>query len=231
MHCLVYCLFMCLCCLFPIDTVRRLRLRESPGAWRSRLWAAASGRARQVTLDHIDPMCSLSFSSIHIGMHALILNLSLILKILVHTWLVMLSHAVTSVVHVFPSFEMLSLACVLVRDGLPSIEIWFDRGEDQCCGLSKDGMVETVGFCLVMWLVMLKSAKEWILGVDPLEQHVLPRVRYGMTCLLIRYDYLNHMGQEGPLCAGNLSTASGDHLSGNRSKAWHTSVVDLCNSF
>jgi uncharacterized membrane protein len=76
-----------------------------------------------VTLDHIDPMCSLSFSSIHIGMHALILNLSLILKIWVHTWLVMLSHVVTSVVHVFPSFEMLSLACVLVRDGLPSVEI------------------------------------------------------------------------------------------------------------
>jgi hypothetical protein len=30
-----------------------------------------------VTLDHIDPMCSLSLSSIHIGMHALILYLSL----------------------------------------------------------------------------------------------------------------------------------------------------------
>jgi hypothetical protein len=33
-----------------------------------------------VTLDHIDPMCSLSFSSIHIGLHALILYLSLILS-------------------------------------------------------------------------------------------------------------------------------------------------------
>jgi hypothetical protein len=32
-----------------------------------------------VTLDHIDPMCFLSFSSIHTGLHALILNLSLIL--------------------------------------------------------------------------------------------------------------------------------------------------------
>jgi hypothetical protein len=32
-----------------------------------------------VTLDHIDPMYSLSFSSIHIGMHALILYLNLIL--------------------------------------------------------------------------------------------------------------------------------------------------------
>jgi hypothetical protein len=34
--------------------------------------------ARQVTLDHIDHMYSLSLSSIHIGMHALILYLSLI---------------------------------------------------------------------------------------------------------------------------------------------------------
>jgi hypothetical protein len=64
--------------------------------------------ARQVTLDHIDPMCSLSFSSIHIGLHALILYLSLIFRIWVHTWLVMLSHVVMSVVQVFPSFVMLS---------------------------------------------------------------------------------------------------------------------------
>jgi uncharacterized membrane protein len=76
-----------------------------------------------VTLDHIDPMCSLSLSSIHIGMHALILYLSFILSIWVHTLLVLLSHAVMSVVQVFPSFVMLSLACVFVRDGLPSIEM------------------------------------------------------------------------------------------------------------
>jgi hypothetical protein len=76
-----------------------------------------------VTLDHIDPMCSLSLSSIHIGLHALILFLSLILRIQVYTWLAMLSHAVMSVVHVFPSFVMLSLACVIVSDGLPSIEM------------------------------------------------------------------------------------------------------------
>jgi uncharacterized membrane protein len=79
--------------------------------------------ARQVTLDHIDPMCSLSFSSIHIGMHTLILFLSLILSIWVHTWLVMLSHAIMSVIQVFPSFVMLSLACVFVREGLPSVEM------------------------------------------------------------------------------------------------------------
>jgi hypothetical protein len=32
-----------------------------------------------VTLDHIDPMCSLSLSSVHIGLHALVLYLGLIL--------------------------------------------------------------------------------------------------------------------------------------------------------
>jgi hypothetical protein len=41
--------------------------------------SSSKGEARQVTLDHIDPMCSLSFSSIHIVLHALILYLSLIL--------------------------------------------------------------------------------------------------------------------------------------------------------
>jgi hypothetical protein len=48
-------------------------------------------------------------------------------------------------------------------------------------------MVETVGFRQVMWLVMLESAKDQILGVDTPGQHVPPRARYGMTCLLIRY--------------------------------------------
>jgi hypothetical protein len=43
-------------------------------------------------------------------------------------------------------------------------------------------MVETVGFRQVMWLVMLESAKDRILGVDPLGQHVPPLVRYGMAC-------------------------------------------------
>jgi hypothetical protein len=59
---------------------------------------------RQVILGHIDPMCSLSFSSIHISLHALILYLSLILYDLGSYWLVMLSHAVMIVIQVFPSF-------------------------------------------------------------------------------------------------------------------------------
>jgi hypothetical protein len=48
-------------------------------------------------------------------------------------------------------------------------------------------MVEMVGFRQVMWLVILESAKDRILGVDTLGQHVPPRVRYGTFWLLIRY--------------------------------------------
>jgi hypothetical protein len=48
------------------------------------------------------------------------------------------------------------------------------------------------------------------------------------------YDILCELpephGAKGLFCAGNLGTASGDRLSGNRSKARHTPVVDLCNS-
>jgi hypothetical protein len=41
--------------------------------------SSSKREVRQVTLDHIDPMCSLSFSTIHIGPHALTVYLSLIL--------------------------------------------------------------------------------------------------------------------------------------------------------
>jgi hypothetical protein len=47
-------------------------------------------------------------------------------------------------------------------------------------------MVETVGFRQLMWIVMLESAKDRVLGVDTPGQQVPPRVRYGMACLLIR---------------------------------------------
>jgi hypothetical protein len=47
-------------------------------------------------------------------------------------------------------------------------------------------MVETVQNRQVMWLVMLKSAKHRVIGVDTPGQQVPPRVRYGTTCLLIR---------------------------------------------
>jgi hypothetical protein len=47
-------------------------------------------------------------------------------------------------------------------------------------------MVETVGIRQVMWFVMLKSAKDRVIGVDIPGQQVLPRVRYGMAFSLIR---------------------------------------------
>jgi hypothetical protein len=47
-------------------------------------------------------------------------------------------------------------------------------------------MVETVEIHQVMWLVMLESAKDRVIGVDTPGQQVLPHVRYGTTCLLIR---------------------------------------------
>jgi hypothetical protein len=47
-------------------------------------------------------------------------------------------------------------------------------------------MVETVGIYQVRWYVMLKSAKDRVIGVDTPGQQVSRHVRYGMTCLLIR---------------------------------------------
>jgi hypothetical protein len=47
-------------------------------------------------------------------------------------------------------------------------------------------MVETIGFYQVMWIVMLESAKDRVLGVDTPGQQVSPCVRYGTACLLIR---------------------------------------------
>jgi hypothetical protein len=47
-------------------------------------------------------------------------------------------------------------------------------------------MVEMVGFHHMMWIVMLESAKDRVLGVDTLGQQVLPCVRYGTACILIR---------------------------------------------
>jgi hypothetical protein len=43
-----------------------------------------------------------------------------------------------------------------------------------------------VGFRQVMWLVMLGSAKDQILGVDTPGQQVSPHVRFGTACLLIK---------------------------------------------
>jgi hypothetical protein len=42
--------------------------------------------------------------------------------------------------------------------------------------------MEMVGIRQVMWLVMLKSAKDGVIGVDTTGQQVPPRVRYGTAC-------------------------------------------------
>jgi hypothetical protein len=47
-------------------------------------------------------------------------------------------------------------------------------------------MVEMVGIRQVIWFVMLESTKNRVIGVDTTGQQVSPRVRYEMTCLLIR---------------------------------------------
>jgi hypothetical protein len=47
-------------------------------------------------------------------------------------------------------------------------------------------MVEMVGVRQVMWFLMLKYAKDRVIGVDTPGQQVSPRVRYGTACLLIR---------------------------------------------
>jgi hypothetical protein len=135
----------------------------------------------QVFLDHIDPICFLPLVT---HLHALIRLPITYIPIGLGLWLVdLFSPAIMSVIQVFPSYIMLSLACVFVRVfGLPSVEMWFDRGEDRCCDLSKVGMVETVGICQVMWIVMLESAKDRILGVDTPGQHAPPCVQYETSC-------------------------------------------------
>jgi hypothetical protein len=134
-----------------------------------------------VFLDHIDPICFLPLVT---HLHALIGLPITYIPIGLGLWLVdLFSPAIMSVIQVFPSYMMLSLACVFVRVfGLPSVEMWFDRGEDRCCDLSKVGMVETVGICQVTWIVTLESAKDRILGVDTPGQHAPPCVQYGTSC-------------------------------------------------
>jgi hypothetical protein len=130
----------------------------------------------------------LSLSSIHTGLHALrLLPKPHVLGIWVHTWLVMLSHAVMSVIQVFPSLWCWVWLVLLLRVLVfhPSwYEVTVVRSDTVVWAWV--GMVETVGFCQVMWFVMLESAKNWVLGVDTLGQQVSPRVQYGTTCLLIR---------------------------------------------
>jgi hypothetical protein len=91
------------------------------------------------------------------------------------------------------------------------------------------------------WHVVLESAKDQILGVDPPGQHVPPRVRYGTACLLIRsaintvscsvkwgmasyfvtyyVNSLKHIVQEGMFVRETLALQAGTVCSKIRSKA------------
>jgi hypothetical protein len=75
-----------------------------------------------VFLDHIDPICFLPLVT---HLHALIGLPIPYIPIGLGLWLVgLLSHAVVSVIQVFPSYMTLSLAYAFVRVfGLPSIEM------------------------------------------------------------------------------------------------------------
>jgi hypothetical protein len=57
--------------------------------------------------------------------------------------------------------------------GLPSIVMCGDRGEDRCSGLSKDWSGGEGCDLHGLWLVMLESTKDRVLGVDTLRQQVL----------------------------------------------------------
>jgi hypothetical protein len=148
----------------------------------------------------------------------------------------MLSHEVMSGVQVFPSlWYWVWLVLSVESVGLLSVMIWGNRSEIRCCALSNvwnggDGWNPSGDV-----FVMLEISKDQVIGVDTPGQQVPPCVRYGMTYLLIRYaigyvlclvewgwllslwsvfvtfcvNCLNHIVQKGPLCAENLSTASG----------------------
>jgi hypothetical protein len=130
----------------------------------------------------------LSLSSIHTGLHALILlPRPYTLGIWFRTWLVMRSHAIISVVQVFPSLWCWVWLVLLLRVLVfhPSwCELTLVRID--VVVWAWDGMVEKAGICQVMRFDMLESAKDWVLGVDTLRQQVPPCVWYGMACLPIR---------------------------------------------
>jgi hypothetical protein len=138
----------------------------------------------------------------------------------------MLSHAVLSVMQVFHLYDVEFGLCFSVRDVVshPSrcdLTMWGSM-------LLFEQWLESWRWLIPSWHVVLESAKEWILGVDTLGQHVPPRVWYGAACLLIgntigcvscsnewglAWDFAQaHMVQQGRRyrvsTPGNLNTAS-----------------------
>jgi hypothetical protein len=94
-----------------------------------------------------------------------------------------------SVVQVIPSLWCwVCLVFSVESVGLPSAVMWGDRGEVRCCGLSKVWNAGEGCDRHSLCFVKLKSAMDYVLEVDTLEQQVPPRVQYWTTCLLIRDD-------------------------------------------
>jgi hypothetical protein len=112
---------LCIAC-FRSLLFRRCELQKSSRPSGRRLSAVASRETRQVFLDHIDPICFLPLVT---HLHGLIELLVPYIPIGLDLWLVdLLSPAVMRVIQVFPSYMMLSLACVFVRAfGLLSVEM------------------------------------------------------------------------------------------------------------
>jgi hypothetical protein len=127
----------------------------------------------------------LSLSMSHIGMHALILlPKPYSFRIWVYTWLVVLSHAVLSVVQVFYLYDIKFGLCLSVRDVVshPSrcdLTVWGSM-------LWFEQWLERWIWLIPSWHVVLEYAKNRILGVDNPGQNVPPRVWYGAACLLNR---------------------------------------------
>jgi hypothetical protein len=120
---ILYYLFVCIACLWSLllggnDFQNLQRVR-----W-ERIWAA-SGTARQVNLDHFNPMCFLSLVHILAFLHQYCYNPHT-LGIWVHSWLVMLRYVVMNVVQLFHSLWCWVWVVSLWEFcGLPFVEMWF----------------------------------------------------------------------------------------------------------
>jgi hypothetical protein len=134
---LIYCLFICLCCLFSIVLPLCIWAR------RSRLWAAVSGRARQVTLDHFISIC---FLPLIYTSHPCInwLPKPSYFRTWFYGWVVLLSPAVLYYHISLPSLWY--WVWLVLSDDTVGFLMWGDRGKTRCCVLSKIEMVEMVGF-------------------------------------------------------------------------------------
>jgi hypothetical protein len=129
--------------------------------------------------------------------------------------------------------------------GLPSVMMWGDRGEARCCGLSKVWNGGEGCDLHSLWLVMLESIKDWVLGVDTPRQKVPPHVWCGTTCLQKdavgsvpdewEIDVVTHLGSHGARGAvvsrttpGNLSIAMVSCTT--LAKPNIQLIVNLCNN-